>query len=66
MGNADVGRVDADGVEFAAAIGVEQTPERVQELLPAVAVFMTDVAALWKIDLNGCESATRFNPDDAW
>jgi hypothetical protein len=66
MDKADVGSPEADGVDFATAIGIEQTPERVKELLPAVAAFMTDVEALWKIDLDGCESATRFNPADAW
>jgi hypothetical protein len=66
MDKADVGAPEGDNVDFATALGIEQSPERVKELLPAVAVFMTDVAALWSIDLDGCESATRFNPADAW
>jgi hypothetical protein len=51
---------------IAAALGIEHTSERTAELLPAVATFAREVADLWKVDVDGCETAVRFHVDDAW
>jgi hypothetical protein len=53
-------------VGIAAALGIEHTPERTAELLPAVATFAREVADLWNVDVDGCEMAVRFHVDDAW
>jgi hypothetical protein len=53
-------------VGIATALGIEHTPERTAELLPAVATFARDLAGLWKVDVDGCEMAVRFRVDDAW
>jgi hypothetical protein len=53
-------------VDIATALGIEHTPERSAELLPAVATFARDIAGLWKVDVDGCEMAVRFHVDDAW
>jgi hypothetical protein len=51
---------------LSAILGIEQTPERAAELIPAVGAFMADIALLWKINVNGCEMAVRFDPSRAW
>jgi hypothetical protein len=51
---------------LSAVLGIEQTPERAAELMPALAAFMGDVALLWKVDVTGFEMAVRFNLADAW
>jgi hypothetical protein len=53
-------------IGIAAALGIDHTPERTAELLPAVATFAGEVADLWNVDVDGCEMAVRFHVDDAW
>jgi hypothetical protein len=56
----------AQAAALSATLGIDQTPERAAELMPALATFMADVALLWSIDVNGCEMAVRFDISHAW
>ena len=60
------GDLRAQAGALSAVLGIEQTPERASELMPALATFMAEVALLWRVDVTGCEMAVRFDVDNAW
>jgi hypothetical protein len=57
---------DTSVAALSRAMGIEQSPERARELLPAIAAFMRDVEDLWDVDVTGHESALRFDPSRSW
>jgi hypothetical protein len=58
--------LSAQAAALSATLGIDQTPERAAELMPALATFMADVALLWNINVDGCEMAVRFDISHAW
>jgi hypothetical protein len=68
MENPDGSAPDDDRyvAELSRAMGIEQSPQRARELLPAIAAFMRDVEDLWDVDVTGHESALRFDPSRSW
>lgn len=56
----------AQAAALSATLGIDQTPERAAELMPALATFMADVALLWSVNVTGCEMAVRFDISHAW